>query len=196
MMLFTILIIVTLSPIHSIYQSFVEFSSVGHEFQAQNPIQLLLETTFANQLLCSLACNQEPSCHAFDYDSISGRCRLFEGDLTTGSIVSSVSVDSIVGIVDLFPSLFSPTHNQPCGACLESRYEICSTTTNTCQCKPHTFWEGSICSLQLFNNDTCSQIDSCRADLNLTCMTDSYGQFNQCSSGIYCNVGFPVPLHS
>ncbi|CAF3725867.1 unnamed protein product [Adineta steineri] len=124
-------------------------------------------------MLCAFACNQQPSCHALDYDSASERCRLFEGDLTTGSIVSSTSATSIVGIVELFPSLFVKTHNQSCETCQDSRYEICSTTTNTCQCRSNSYWDGSICALQLFTNDTCSQIDSCRKDQNLTCVTDS-----------------------
>ncbi|CAF4351192.1 unnamed protein product, partial [Adineta steineri] len=111
-------------------------------------------------MLCAFACNQQPSCHALDYDSASKRCRLFEGDLTTGSIVSSTSATSIVGIVELFPSLFVKTHNQSCETCQDSRYEICSTTTNTCQCRSNSYWDGSICALQLFTNDTCSQIDS------------------------------------
>jgi hypothetical protein len=187
-MLLILLITVIPIPIHSIYDSYMRLSSLGYEFQPQNHIQLSLETMFENRMLCSVACNQQPSCHAFDYDSISGRCRLFEGDLTTGSIISSALVGSIAGIVDLLPSLFAQTHNQLCQPCQESRYEICSADTNTCQCRPHTFWNGSICSLQLFENDTCSQIDSCRADLNLTCATDSYGQFTQCASGMYCCV--------
>ncbi|CAF1454718.1 unnamed protein product [Adineta steineri] len=124
-------------------------------------------------MLCAFACNQQPSCHALDYDSASKRCRLFEGDLTTGSIVSSTSATSIVGIVELFPSLFVKTHNQSCETCQDSRYEVCSTTTNTCQCRSNSYWDRSICALQLFTNDTCSQIDSCRKDQNLTCVTDS-----------------------
>jgi hypothetical protein len=163
----------------------MRLSLLGYEFQPRNHIQLLLETMFQNRVLCSVACNQQSSCRAFDYDSNSGRCRLFESDLTTGSIISSAFVSSIAGIVDLLPSLFAQAHNQSCQACPGSRYEICLTSTNTCQCRPHTFLNGSICSLQLFENDTCYRIDSCRADLNLTCATDCYGQFIHCSSGIY-----------
>ncbi len=183
MMLFKILITVILSPTHSLYQSFITLSSLGYEFQPQNPVQLLLETAFVSQLLCAAACNQQPSCHTFDYDSTSGRCRLFEGDLTTGLIASSASATSIVGMINLSSSLFVQTYNQSCQACQENRYEICSTTTNLCQCRSHTFWNGSVCLLQLFVNNSCSQIDACRADLNLTCVTDSYGQYNKCSTG-------------
>ncbi|CAF3939113.1 unnamed protein product [Adineta steineri] len=138
-------------------------------------------------MLCAFACNQQPSCHAFDYDSASERCRLFEGDLTTGSIVSSTSATSIVGIIELFPSLFVKTHNQSCETCQDSRYEICSPTTNTCQCRSNSFWDGSICALQLFTNDTCSQIDSCRKDQNLTCVTDSLALPSTCPVSISGN---------
>jgi len=188
MLLFIILIIATISPVYSIYQSLVEFDLLGYEFQSRNPVQLLMQTTSRRRLMCSAACNQQPSCRTIDYDSNSGRCRLFEGDLTTGSIVLSASTTSIVGSVVLFPSLFTQIHNQPCQACQEDRYEICSTNTNTCQCRRHTYWNGSICSLQLFDNDSCSQIDACRADLNLTCAADSCGQFTICSPGTYLNV--------
>ena len=181
-LLLPIIIIAIFSPVYSIYQSRVELSSLGYEFQVRNPIQLIVRTTFRSRLLCSAACNQQPSCRTFDYDSISRRCRLFEGDLTTGSIVLSNSATSIVGSVILVPPLFTQSHNQSRQACQEDRYEICLTNTSTCQCRPHTFWNGSICSLQLFDNDSCSQIDACRADLNLTCTTNSCGQLTKCSS--------------
>ncbi|CAF1327024.1 unnamed protein product [Adineta steineri] len=157
-------------------------------FQPQDSIQLLIETTFESQILCAFACNQQPSCHAFDSDSASERCRLFEGDLTTGSIVSSTSATSIVGIIELFPSLFVKTHNQSCETCQDSRYEICSPTTNTCQCRSNSYWDGSICALQLFTNNTCSQINSCRKGQNLTCVVDSNGQFNRCALSTYSHI--------
>jgi hypothetical protein len=183
MFLFIVLIVSTLSPAYSIYQSLFEFGWLGYEFQPQNPIQLIMQTTFRSRMLCSAACNQQSSCRTIDYDSISRRCRLFEGDLTTGSIALSTSDSSIVGFVVLSPSLLTQTHNQSWQACQENRYEICSTDTNTCQCRPHTYWNGSICSHQLFDNDSCSQIDACQADLNLTCAVDSCGQFTKCSPG-------------
>ncbi len=39
--------------------------------------------------MCAIACHQKWTCRTFDYDSNSRRCRLFEGNLNTGSIVTS-----------------------------------------------------------------------------------------------------------
>lgn len=185
MILFAIGILSILSPVSSIYESRMHVSPFGYEFEPRNWIQLILQTASSSRLRCSSGCNQRSSCRAFDYNLASGRCRLFEGDLTTGSIVPSLFPASVAGIVIVSPSLFTQTHNQSCVACQDSRYEICSTITNTCQCGPHTFWNSSMCSLQLFGNDICSQIDACRVDLNLTCVMDFPGQFSNCSSSEY-----------
>ena len=182
-MFITIALIALLSPVSSILQSHMDMSSLGKEFQPRNLAQLILRTTMASRLRCSAACNQRPSCRALDFDSTSRRCRLFEGDLTTGSIVASASATSSVGVVTVSASLFSPTHNQSCSACQESRYETCSSVTSRCQCGPHSFWDGSTCSLQRFYGDSCSQVIECRGDLNLTCSVDYYGNFSKCSLG-------------
>ena len=171
------------SMIHSIYQSRIMFSPAAHEFQPRDSIQLISVTTARSRTICSAACNEQPICRTFDYDSASTRCRLFEADQTTGSIIPSISSTSIVGNVLISPSQFFHIHNQSCETCQEDRYEYCSINGSTCQCRPHTFWNGSICLLQLFENDTCSQIDACRSDLNLTCATE-YGQLSICTTGI------------
>ena len=183
MLLFVIIMFIVLPTIHSIYQSRIAFSPTAHEFQPRNSIQLILVTTVRSRIICSAACNEQPACRTFDYDSASSRCRLFEADGTTGSIISSASPTSVVGSVLISPSQFLRTHNQSCEVCQEDRYEYCSTNGSTCQCRPHAFWNGSVCLLQLYENDTCSQTDACRSDLNLTCATVS-GQFSVCTSGI------------
>ena len=183
MMFLNLMILATLSPIHSIYSSRLQMSSLGNEYLSRNPIQLLTETTLQSRLLCATLCNLQPSCRAIDYDPTSGRCRLFEGDLTTGSIVPSASPTSIVGLVIVSPTLFVQGQSHSCQACLESRYEVCASNGSTCQCRPHTFWNNATCALQQLDNSTCSQIDGCRADLNLTCVRDFNGQFKRCSSG-------------
>lgn len=129
---------------------------------------------------CSAACNQQPFCRIFDYDLVSKRCRLFEGDSTVGSIIPSPSSTSIVGIILISSSLYATMHNQPCQACQENRYEVCSANTNKCLCQGNTYWNGSVCTLQLFQNDTCDKRDACRFDLNLTCTTDCYGYYPKC----------------
>ncbi|CAF3307063.1 unnamed protein product [Rotaria socialis] len=168
------------SPAHAIYSSTVNFSLQGHEFQTQYDVQLILNKTAQSLLLCSAACNQNPLCRTFDYDSSSRRCRLFEADLTNGAIIATASQTSIVGSVKLSASLYASMYNRSCSACQENRYQTCSSTTNTCQCPGNSYWNGSMCPLQLFANATCSQIDACRSDLNLSCIINSYGGFTQC----------------
>jgi hypothetical protein len=180
MLVSLILMVIVFSPTYSSYQAQFTLSSPGYEFQPQFDIQLILATIAGTQTICCTTCFQQPSCHTFDYDSASGRCRLFEGDSTTGLIIPATSLTSIVGTVRLSSSLFVGTHNQPCQICQENRYEYCSPNGNTCQCRPHTFWNGTLCLLQLFENDTCTQIDACRADLNLTCNSNCRRTFARC----------------
>ncbi|CAF4234322.1 unnamed protein product [Rotaria magnacalcarata] len=169
------------SPAHAIYSSTVSLSLQGHEFQPQYGVQLIFNKTARSRLLCSAACSQNPSCRIFDYDSSSHRCRLFEADLTNGAIIATVSQTSIVGSVILSASLYASMYNQSCSACQGNRYQTCSSTSKTCQCPGNSYWNGSMCPLQLFKNAACSQIDACRSDLNLSCIINSYGKFTRCS---------------
>jgi hypothetical protein len=178
-----ILLLVSLSPIYCNYQSYLTQSPLGLEYLPRNPVQLLMQITAQNQISCVALCNLQPSCRTIDFDLTSRRCRLFEGDLTTGSVVPSTSPTSVVGLVIISPALFVQGQPHTCQACRESRYEMCASNRSTCQCRPHTFWNNSTCVLQQLENSTCSQIDGCRADLNLTCVKDFNGQFKRCSSG-------------
>ncbi|CAF1389917.1 unnamed protein product [Rotaria magnacalcarata] len=185
MMIFFIFAVIAMSsPVHAIYSSTLSLSLQGHEFQSQYDVQLIFNETAESLILCSTACNRNPSCRTFDYDSSSRRCRLFEADLTNGAIIAMASQTSIVGSVILSASLYASMYNQSCSACRENRYQTCSSTTNTCQCPGNSYWNGSMCPLQLFENATCSQIDACRSDLNLCCIINSSGEFTQCSIGI------------
>jgi hypothetical protein len=183
-MLLIFLLVVMALPINTMYQSTITLTSVGLEFQPRNNIQLILTKTIQTQILCSIACNELLSCRTLDYDLVSKRCRLFEGDSSKGSIISSSSSSSVVGIVSISSTLYSSAHNQSCQSCEQTRYEICSANTSTCQCPSHTYWNGLVCALQLSENDTCQQLDACRSDLNLTCTTDCYGDFSTCLSSV------------
>ncbi|CAF1399896.1 unnamed protein product [Rotaria magnacalcarata] len=168
------------SPAHAIYSSTLSLNLQGYEFQPQYGVQLIFNETAESLLLCAAVCSQNPSCRTFDYDSSSHRCRLFEADLTNGAIIAMTSQTSIVGSVILSASLYASMYNQSCSACRENRYQTCSSTTNMCQCPGNSYWNGSMCPLQLFANATCSQIDACRSDLNLSCIINSFGEFTQC----------------
>ena len=170
-------------PVNGIYSSRFTFSSPGQEFQLKLSNQLISSVTVRSRLMCAAQCNEYISCRTLDYDSNSRRCRLFEADLTTGSSISSASSSLVVGYVTLSMPLYAPIHDEPCSACQENRYQICSVNTSTCQCPLNAFWNGTICSLQLFQNATCNQVDACRPDLNLSCAKGSNSTFTRCTPG-------------
>ena len=181
--LFIFFILLNLPFIHGNYESRIAITPAGYEFQMRYSIQLLASTIAQTILTCSAACNQLSSCRTFDFDSVSKRCRLFEADsVTTGSIIVSSSSTSRVGTVQISSDLYSSTHNQPCTLCSIDRYETCSSNTSTCQCPRNSYWDGSVCALQLFQNNTCKQQNACRSDLNLTCAQDCSGIFTKCVS--------------
>ena len=167
----------------SIYQSYFKFSVLGMQYAPRNSLDLIRTINVSQSLACSAACNLQPLCRTFDFDSASGQCRLFEGDLTTGSMVASASSTSFIGVIQLYPTLFTPIHNQPCQACQFNRYEVCSVNTSVCRCPQRSFWSGAVCLPQLYFNQSCSQVDSCRTDLNLTCSMSCYGDFRSCITG-------------
>lgn len=177
-------------PIIAVYQSYLEFSPSGKEFRPKRTSQSLLNTTTSTEGECSLLCNKWMSCRTFDYDLVSKRCRLFEGDSTTGSIIVSSSSTSFVGTVIINPSIYTSIHNQPCSYCQYNRYEICSKNTSTCQCPSNTYWNGFICALQLFENDTCTREDMCRSSVNLVCSVNCYGAFEKCSKPVNSKLMF------
>ncbi len=171
-------------------QSFITLTDPGMEFVPVNSIELVLTLTASSVVNCGLQCNQLISCRTFDIDLVSGQCRLFDGDLTTGSVVvNPLKPQSYVGLVELTSDTYLPTHNQPCTACAESRYETCnSNSSSTCQCPSNTYWDQTICRIQLFENESCSNADACRADFNLTCVPCYTDQFTVCAKSKRKNI--------
>ena len=152
-------------------RSVSDMSGLGREFAPlDNSLPPLLTITSKKFLYCYAECNKRTDCRTFDFDSSSRQCRLWDADLTTGSIVSSpLKPQSSVGTIRLSPHFYVNVYNQSCDKCTHSRYLTCDMNTNTCQCPPKTFWDGSICLAQLLRNQTCSKVDACRSDFNLTC---------------------------
>jgi hypothetical protein len=168
------LLLVVLSILCFITQadkSIIILSDPGYEFVPINSISLILTSTAVSSLRCGLACNQRIDCRTYDFDLPSGQCRLFEADLTTGSVVASpYKPQSIVGSVQISTDIYSLTYGQPCDQCAQSRYEVCYPNSTSCQCPMHTYWNGTTCAMQLFDNQSCSNADACRSDLNSTCV--------------------------
>jgi hypothetical protein len=129
---------------------------------------LLADTTAESVSSCAQLCHSTAPCRIFDLDDQSHRCRIFEGNIATmGSIVASSSSQSYVGSIQLNADQFV-YHGQPCSSCPGSRYLTC--VNSTCQCQPHTYFDGSICQSQTLLGSGCSNNTECRSDLNYTCL--------------------------
>ncbi|CAF1139607.1 unnamed protein product, partial [Didymodactylos carnosus] len=150
------------------FDSHIELTNPGIEFQPANEIELLsTDINVKSLMICASWCNQNPQCRTFDYQSSSPlRCRLFEGGSSTGTQVNSSSPTSRLGAISYYPELYS-AYNQSCNRCQQSRYLLC--VNDRCQCPPNTFWNSSMCSNQHYSGLTCQADDWCRQDLNLTC---------------------------
>jgi hypothetical protein len=150
-------------------------SGQGTAFLPANiPAQLISKSFVDSWKLCAAECHMNPFCRVFDYDAMqTNQCLLFEGNIgVLGSIVPSSMPDSIVGIIQITPNLFTQ-YGQSCSSdCVESRYLICSNNS-ICECLPHFYWDasGGMCLPQMTISGTpCDPtMNMCREDLNLTC---------------------------
>ena len=156
------------------FESLIKLSIFCTRFRPQNPIRLVANLSNVRSLLrCAMQCNQNRQCHTFDYDQSSLDCRLFEGNISTGTVLNnSIPSSSCVGSIRVSPpdALEQyPSYNQTCDQCglVVNRYLQC--ISNTCQCPIHTYWDGRICSNQLYNGSSCNSSSACRQDFNLTC---------------------------
>lgn len=138
-------------------------TAAGYEFRPVDISKQLLDTTYAStRKRCARVCALTEGYRTFDFNSsISDLCRLFEGDQTTGEIISSSSLTSIVGSISITSSLFSAFGNTP---------YLLSNINNTCQCRSYTYWDGTMCQLKQFTGASCTANNQCLTDLNLTCL--------------------------
>lgn len=164
------------------YQSLSALSSPGTRFSPANiPVQFISSVFVDSWKLCADECHKNPFCRVFDYGAMQiTQCLLFEGNVETlGTIIPSNMPDSIVGTIQITPSLFTE-YDQTCtSVCKESRYLICSSDTYKCKCMPHFYWDTSfeMCLAQMtIPGAPCdTSMNACREDLNLTC-----SPMNQC----------------
>jgi hypothetical protein len=158
------------------FQSYTSLGELGTEFSPVNRNALLLDTlSVATTIRCAAQCNQLFECRTFNFDSSTKQCQLFEGDLiATGSIRSSSSSTSVIGTIRLLESDFQD-HGKSCDHCSENRFLRC--VNNNCDCRQHTYWNGSMCLPQLpVSCVECQQnMTMCRTDLGLACQS-----YNKC----------------
>lgn len=141
----------------------------GYQFEAVNGVELLSVFFNVRALIpCTTLCFSNIQCRTFAFDSNSKQCRLFEGSVDTGNILSTVST-STVGWVNLNSSMFS-SYNASNDQCVNNRFLDSETLSGRCDCPIHTFWNGSICLNQRFVNDTCQNDSWCRTDLWIKCL--------------------------
>ncbi|CAF1100912.1 unnamed protein product [Adineta steineri] len=142
----------------------------GNQFQPANIIELLaINPNIRTLIRCAILCDRNIQCRTFDYDSISKQCRLFEGSIDTG-ILLSVSSASVVGSIKIDESLYD-LYNASSDACVNNRFLVSDTLNNWCHCPIHTYWNGSICVNQRYDGEVCASDNWCRTDLNITCVS-------------------------
>ncbi|UJR19962.1 hypothetical protein I4U23_023094 [Adineta vaga] len=157
-----IVTICAFAPVH------FQISSIGNQFQAANMIELLaVISNIQTTIRCANLCYQNSLCRTFDYDFNSRKCRLFEGSIDTGIILSLRST-SVVGEITVDQSSYS-FYNTSSNNCVNSRFLKSNTTIGLCQCPMHTVWNGSKCINQRYVGKRCADHNWCRMDLNLSC---------------------------
>ncbi|CAF1077668.1 unnamed protein product, partial [Didymodactylos carnosus] len=148
--------------------SHIHLGDFGTLFAPADPIELINTISVSSRIGCAQTCNLNSLCRTLDYDTLSKRCRLFEGEITTGQVNRSAAVPSTsrVGSIAYTQQLYL-VYNQTCNQCQINRYLLC--INNTCQCPPHTYWNGSMCLNQGYNGSSCQNGEWCRNDKNITC---------------------------
>lgn len=164
-----------------IFTTQVILSNPGSQFVPGNmSAQLLLTTSVDTVKKCLMLCMNNVLCRIYDYEVFAlKQCRLFEGDPNKhGQIVSSLSSQSLTGVVYLSVDLFIEYGRACSSFCRQSRYLECGVNM-TCVCISHTYWDPSVsmCIPQSpILGASCVQNKSmCREDLNYTCL-----RYNQC----------------
>lgn len=158
----------------SFFESNFLLTEFGTAFQPRNSIELL--GTFSNVpslLQCAIKCNQNRQCRTLDYDQLSFVCRLFEGEISTETILTNSIPLSLRIAAILYNSTLALqaylSYSQTCDQCSIDGNRYLQCMNNTCQCPLHTYWNGQMCLNQVYNGSNCSSSLSCRQDLNLTC---------------------------
>jgi hypothetical protein len=163
----------------NIFESTIRLTPLGRAFRARRSIELLnILVNVQSLTYCSMSCNQNPRCRTFDFDQSTRICRLFESELSTGTLLSNASlVSSRVGAVRYDTDRVIQTYKSLNRTCNESqlgyhRYLQCSS--HRIECPSLTFWNGQKCTNQFYSGSQCNNSNDCRVDLNLMCSNQSH----------------------
>ena len=170
MLLFEIIITVLhVSSTPEIASSHIEVFPIGTLFQPASNVELLRQLTIGSFVDCAAACNVNPQCRTLMYDWSTGLCSLYEGETSTGSIITnSSSSSSQVGSIDYFSELYQ-CYNKTSSTCAFNRYVVEDPSTGLGVCPENTYWDGNMCLNQLYFGAPCTSQQSCRTDLFLGC---------------------------
>jgi hypothetical protein len=148
--------------------SYINISPLGTSFQPANSIELLSNFTTSSFFDCTSGCNINPQCRTYVYDFTSNQCTLFEGDISTGTVIVSNTSTTQVGSIEYFADLYQ-CYNRTDAQCQFNRYLVADDSTNLGICPIDTYWNGTMCLNQLFFGSSCTFKQSCRRDMNLMC---------------------------
>ena len=173
---------VLLPTVYSVSQkisSHVNVWLAGTRFEPVNPIEMLSNSTARSFFYCSATCNKNPQCRTLNYNSVSKQCILFEGAVSTGTVLVNNTSSWKVGSVHLTTDLYK-CYNQTAVQCDFNRYIVEDAVTGLGVCPNHTYWTGTMCSNQVYLGSPCVSNAWCRTDALLRCVN---------ISGMICQTG-------
>jgi hypothetical protein len=145
-------------------------STMGNQFEAANSVELL--ATLSNTRIvgnCAMSCYLNIQCRTFDFNSNSQECRLFEGSVDTGTLLSTSS-PTVVGWINIDSSVYN-LYNASSDECLNNQFLYSDTLSGLCECPINTFWNGSMCLNQRYAGEACENNNWCRTGLFLNCIS-------------------------
>ena len=133
-----------------LFESTVQLTTFGTLFQPRHPVESLGSFSNIQSLFkCVMRCNQNRQCRTFDYDRSSLVCRLFEGDMATGTVVNNATlISSRIGSIRLnTPDVVQQysSYNQTCNRCDVGKNRYLECDGQVCRCPIHTYWNGVMC---------------------------------------------------
>ena len=154
---------------HGLQSAQFTLSAPGIGFRSANAIEDLSTSLIIGSVIsCAALCLRDIQCRTFEFDAQSQTCRLFEGFVDTGTLLTAVSATTVVGWINVQPSMFY-WYNATNDRCVDNRFLSNNDPSGLCQCSMNTFWNGSMCLNQRYAGDVCVNSHWCRSDLALSC---------------------------
>lgn len=169
--LIVLLALVLLRRIQSVLEIASSHTKVwpsGVSFLPADPIELLANVVSSSFFECATNCNTNPQCRTFVFNSVSGQCLLYEGEVSTGTVLFGNTSTFQMGSIKYFPELYA-CYNKTSDQCRFDRYVTSGDPSGAGVCPKNTYWSGTMCLNQLYFGSPCTLYDSCRADMNLIC---------------------------